>query len=223
MERQASAGTPSRFPANVFRAFVMLAAGALLAAAASVPFCYETQTLWYKTGIDKVLLRAGQLAGLLALVLLLGQILLVLRIRFGEILFGGARLLRWHRRNGVLLFLTACSHLVLVLAPEGFDNLPIGRKHWPEMTGGLLLLLLLITVCTSQFRAWLRLDYGRWLLLHKPSGSLALVLATVHVLFVSESFGQGLPRAALLTIVSGLAVLIVAVQVGRCRVRDAGR
>lgn len=214
MEPPASSKPPS-YSVAVARAFFCIVAAALLAAALAVPFYYETETLWYKTGIDKVLLRAGQLAGLLALVLLLGQLLLAQRTRVGDYLFGGPRLLRWHRRNGLVLFLVACSHLVLVLAPEGFDNLPIGGKYWPEMTGGLLLLLLLITVCTSRFRSWLRLDFASWRRLHGPSGYLAPVLATVHVLNVCESFGQGLPRTALLTVVSGLAVLIVVVQVGR--------
>lgn len=214
---------PPSYSAAVARALFFIVATALLAAVLAVPFYYETETLWYKTGIDKVLLRAGQLAGLLALVLLLGQLLLAQRTRVGDYLFGGPRLLRWHRRNGLVLFLVACSHLVLVLAPEGFDNLPIGRRYWPEMIGGLLLLLLLITVCTSQFLSWLRLGFANWRRLHRPSGYLAPVLATVHVLFVSESFGQGLPRAALLAVVSGLAALIVVVQVGRQWGRGKGR
>jgi predicted ferric reductase len=180
-----------------------------------VPFYYETQTLWYKTGADKVMLRSGQLAGLFALVLLMGQILLALRVQFFEYLFKGARLMRWHQLNGVLIFFSACSHMLLVLAPEGFDNLPIGKKYWPEMIGGLLLLFLLTMVVTSRFRSWLQLEYARWRMLHRPMGYLSLVLGFCHVLFVSESFTRGLPRTVLLTVGTGLALFIVLVQVRR--------
>jgi len=208
-------GKPSRFPAIWYKVLVVLGAAVLLGAALAVPFYYETQTLWYKVGADKVMLRTGQLAGLFALVLLIGQILLALRIQFFEHLFGGARLMRWHRINGVLIFFTACSHVLLVLAPEGFDNLPIGKKYWPEMIGGLLFLFLLTMVVTSRFRSWFKLEYARWRMLHKPMGYLSLVLVFSHVLFVSESFARGLPRTVLLTIGIGLALLIGVLQVRR--------
>jgi predicted ferric reductase len=206
---------PPRFPATLSKGLVILGTTALLGAALAVPFYYETQTLWYKVGTDKVMLRTGQMAGLFALVLLVGQILLALRIQFFERLFGGAHLMRWHRINGVLIFFAACSHVMLVLAPEGFDNLPIGKKYWPEMIGGLLFLFLLTMVLTSRFRSWFKLEYARWRILHKPMGYLSLVLVFFHVLFVSESFTRGLPRAVLLTVGIGLALFIGLVQVRR--------
>jgi predicted ferric reductase len=208
-------GKPYRFPPIFYKVAVLLGAALLLGGALAVPFYYETQTLWYKTGADKVMLRSGQLAGLFALVLLMGQILLALRVQFFEYLFKGARLMRWHQLNGVLIFFSACSHMLLVLAPEGFDNLPIGKKYWPEMIGGLLLLFLLTMVVTSRFRSWLQLEYARWRMLHRPMGYLSLVLGFCHVLFVSESFARGLPRTVLLTVGTGLALFIVLVQVRR--------
>jgi len=200
---------------TMLKVLILLGALALLAGALAVPFCYETQTLWYKIGVDKTMLLAGQLAGLLALVLLLGQILFVVRTKLLEDLFGSANLMRWHRITGVLIACAACSHVVLVLVPEGMDNLPIGKKYWPEMIGGLLFLLLLTTVVTSRFRTWFNLDYARWKMLHKPLGYISLVLVFIHVLFVSQSFAQGLPRAALLTVGTGLALFIGAVQAVR--------
>jgi predicted ferric reductase len=208
-------GKPSRFPTILSKVAVLLGAVLFLGAALAVPFFYETQTLWYKIGADKVMLRSGQLAGLLALVLLIGQIPLALRIQFFEHLFGGARLMRWHRINGVLIACAACSHVLLVLAPEGFDNLPIGKKYWPEMIGGLLLLFLLTMVVTSRFRSWFKLEYARWRMLHKPMGYFSLALVFSHVLFVSESFARGLPRAVLLTVGIGLALFIGGIQMIR--------
>lgn len=208
-------GKPFRFPTIFYKVMVLLGAALLFGGALAVPFYYETQTLWYKAGADKVMLRSAQLAGLFALVLLIGQILLALRVKLFEHLFGGARLMRWHQLNGVLIFCAACSHVLLVLAPEGFDNLPIGKKHWPEMIGGLLLLFLLTTVVTSRFRSWFQLEYARWRMVHKPIGYLSLVLGFCHVLFVSESFARGLPRMVLLTVGTGLALFIGLVQVRR--------
>jgi predicted ferric reductase len=200
------------FPLKVYRILIFFGFAVFLGGALTVPFFYETQTLWYKTGIDKVVLRAGQLAGLFALVLLVLQILLSLRGKFLEDLFGGANLMRRHRTNGVLIAGAAISHVLLVLAPEGIGNLPIGKKYWPEMTGGGLFLLILITVLSSHFRSALNLDYMVWKKVHKPLGYLHLILLLIHVLFVSESFRQGMPRGILLTIFSGLALLVAVVK-----------
>lgn len=208
-------GKPTRFPTILYKMMVFLGAALLLGSALAVPFYYETQTLWYKTGADKIMLRSAQLAGLFALFLLIGQILLALRAKFFEHLFGGVHLMRWHQLNGVLIFYTACCHVLLVLAPEGFDNLPIGKKYWPEMIGGLLFLFLFAMVVTSRFRSWLQLGYAQWRMLHRPMGYLSLVLVFCHALFVSESFARGLPRTVLLTVGTGLALFIGLVKARR--------
>lgn len=208
-------GKPSRFPPHLYKIAVLLGAALLLGGALAVPFYYETQTMWYKVGADRVMLRSGQLAGLFALVLLIGQIVLALRLKLFEQLFGGSRLLRWHQMNGVLIFGAACSHVFLVLAPEGFDNLPIGKKYWPELIGGVLFLFLLTMVLTSRFRSWFKLEYARWRKLHKPMGYISLALVFSHVFFVSESFARGLPRTVLVTVGIGLALFIGLVQVRR--------
>lgn len=197
------------FSTTLARAVAVLAAAILLGGALAVPFAYETQTLWYKTGINRIMLRTGQLHGMLALVLLVVQVLLAVRPRFLEKAFGGATLLRWHRTNGVLIALVAIGHVGLVLGPEGWANLPIGGKYWPEMTGGALLLLLLVTAVTSRFRANLHLDFATWRRWHRLAGYLAPLLVGIHVLFVSDSFAQGLPRVLLLAAGMGLTLIVV--------------
>ena len=187
----------------------MLAFALILGGAVAIPFFYETQTLWYKAGMAKTLLRTGQMAGLLALVLLLTQILLALRPRFGERLFGPAVLVRWHKRNGLLIAGAAVMHVLLVVVPEGINNWPIGVKHWPEMIGGSLLLLLLVTVLLSHYRVALGLSYPGWRRWHRPLGYLALSLAPVHVYFVSETFQHPLPFAALLLVLAALLPAII--------------
>ena len=185
--------------------FLLLVIGGAL----SISFVYESQTLWYKVGLDKTLLRAGQLAGLLAAVLLFVQVLLAARGKFLKKVFGVANLMRWHRANGITVSLLAISHVMLVLVPEGVTNLPIGIKFWPEMVGSLLLWIILSMLISSQFREKLRLDYKRWKALHKLLGYLVIILITVHVLFVCDSFEHAVPRTALLTTFIGVVVSVI--------------
>jgi len=207
--------SPNNAGQVVLRVYRALAIGLLLliiGGALSIPFIYESMTLWYKIGIDKTMLRAGQLAGLLAVVLIFVQILLAARAKFLQKLFGLANLLRWHRKNGIAIALLAISHVTLVLAPEGFSNLPIGKKYWPEMVGALLLSIVLFMAISSQFRQQLKLDYKWWKLTHRLLGYLVPLVITVHVLFVSDSFTRTVPKAAFLTT---LVLVIVAVVVSK--------
>jgi len=182
--------------------------------ALSIPFVYESQTLWYKIGIDKTMLRAGKIAGLLAVIMLLVQILLGLRGKFLQQLFGVAALMLWHRVNGVLILILALCHVVLILVPEGITNLPIGMKYWPEMVGGILFLIIFSMVISSRFREYLGFSYVSWRRIHKPLGYLVPVLVVVHVLFVSESFEHIVPR-------TGLIVAVIAVTISVSLVKFA--
>lgn len=192
---------------------LLLALLAIIAGGAlSIPFVYESQTLWYKVGHDKSLLRAGQLAGLCTALAIFIQILLGVRGKLLEELLGVAALMRWHRANGILLAFLALLHMVLVLVPEGITNLPIGVKYWPEMVGVLLLFLVLTMVVSSQFRQQFGLVYHRWRFVHRLLACLIPLLVAVHVLFVSDSFERGIPRAGLLVILAALAVWILRIK-----------
>lgn len=198
---------PAKF--KVYRGLVIGFLLLVIGGALSIPFVYESQTLWYQVGLEKTMLRGGQLAGLLAAVLLFIQILLAARIDFLKKLFGVADLMRWHRANGIIVSLLAVSHVILVLAPEGLANLPIGKKYWPEMIGSLLLWIILSMSISSYFRQKFGLDYMRWKVTHKTLGYLVIILITVHVLFVSESFEHAVPRVALLNTLLGVAVSVI--------------
>ena len=169
-----------------------------IAAVLTVPFVYESQTLWYKVGLKKSMLRTGQMAGLLALLFLFVQVLLGARVKLLEEVFGAAALMRYHRANGLLVCFLALAHASLVLIPEGITNLPLDRKFWPEMVGGFLLFLILILAVSSQFRQQLGFAYQRWRAVHRLLGYFVLCMVPVHVLFVSESFARGVPKATLL-------------------------
>jgi predicted ferric reductase len=184
----------------------------IVGGALSIPFVYESQTLWYKIGIDKTLLRAGKIAGLLAAILLFVQIVLGVRGKILEELFGVRNLVLWHRINGVFILFLALCHVSLVLVPEGIVNLPIGLKYWPEMVGALLLSIILSMVISSQFRQQLGFAYVKWRAIHKPLGYSALVLIFIHVLFVSESFEYIVPRVALIIAVTAVVIAVFRVK-----------
>lgn len=205
---------------QVYRTLVFGLLLFVLTAALSIPFVYETQTLWYKMGSDKTMLRTAQLVGLLAAVLLFVQILLAARGRFLQKLFGVAALLRLHRTNGILVSFLALGHAILVLAPEGLTNLPIGKKHWPEMVGMVLLTLVLSMAISAHFREKLALDYKRWRATHKLLGYVIMPLLAVHVLFVCESFEHAVPRFGLIALLFGVAG---AVGVSKKAMRQATR
>jgi predicted ferric reductase len=192
---------------------------AAVAGACALPFYYETQTLWYKTGWDKILLRAGHVIGMLALVSLLLQLVLGSRGRILEDSFGIAAVMRWHRQNGVFLPLLALLHVTLVLLPEGLANLPIGAEFWPEKVGMVLVLAIFWQALTSSLRQRLGLDYRRWRVGHRLIGYLALLLVTVHILFVADSFAQGLPRTALLVAVGLVVARIILIRRAAARTR----
>ncbi|MGI9538394.1 MAG: ferric reductase-like transmembrane domain-containing protein [Desulfocapsaceae bacterium] len=181
---------------------VVLSAGFLLflSGVLAIPSYYETTTLWYKTGVDKIMLIGGQYLGLLGFILLYLQIIISARNHFLDQVFGSAQLLRLHQLNGLLLFLLAAGHILLVLIPEGLANLPMGKKFWPEMVGAALFACIILLAGSSHFRQRIHLPYNIWRSFHRPAGYLALLLATVHVLFVSESFEQTIPRIFVLSL-----------------------
>lgn len=178
-----------------------------LGLAMAIPFLYPTQTLWYKIGSDKVLLQAGHVAGLLALVLLFSQLFLGLRPQPLLATMGIGRVMRLHRANGVLLLGLALAHVGLVILPEGLANLPVGWKYWPELIGAILLGCLAITVLTAKFRDALHLPYRFWRGLHKMGAYLMFLLALAHVLFVSDAFHSGVLQKGLL--VCGLVIAVI--------------
>ena len=205
------------YPSTEFRSAIyrVVLSGAfliLLAAVMSIPTYYQTTTLWYKTGADKVMLFAAQYIGLTALVLLYLQAILSARGAFLDQVFGSALLLRLHRLNGVLLLVLAASHILLVLVPEGLANLPLGKKFWPELVGAALFVFIVLLVVFSYFREDIRLPYKIWRFFHRPAGYLALALITVHVMFVSESFEHIVPRILLLGLFALTVLWIVGVK-----------
>lgn len=181
----------------------------LLGFAATIPYIWQSISLWYKTGIDRTLLQLGKVCGLFATVLLFVQIILALRLPLLDRIFGLDRLYIYHRLNGLLIVGLAFLHASLVVLPEGLDNLPIGWKFWPEMLGAALLVMLVFFVAAANFRRRI-MAYHLWRMSHRPIGYLLIVMLAVHIFNVSDSFETGVPHFALWILI-GVVLLIIAV------------
>lgn len=162
------------------------------------PFYHQTQTLWYKIGTDRTLLIAGQLAGLYSACLVCFQLILIVRLPFLTRIFGAATLNNLHRLNGKIIPVAILAHVLLILVPEGLENLPVGMKFWPEMLGFLVFLLLSFLAISNWLRLKLTIPYPKWKTMHRLFGLSAFLGVGVHIAFVSDAFKQTAPVVYLL-------------------------
>lgn len=176
------------------------------------PFYFETTTVWYKFGTDKIILQIGQACGLLTFVLLCIQIVLATRTNALDQLLGAGKRIRLHRLNGIIIAILVSIHILLILIPEGLTNLPFGKKYWPEMVGGFSFSVIIFTLFVSQFRQQLRLKYNNWKSLHKPLGYLIVAGSAIHIYFVSDAFEQAIPKLVFFTFLVGLALWVTYVK-----------
>ncbi len=182
---------------------------AVLSGAASLPFFYESTTLWYKLGFDRSLLLSGQVIGVITVVLLGYQLLLAARLSVFDRIIGIQRIYKFHRLIGLLIMLLALAHALLILIPEGLNNLPIGWKYWPEAIGFISLILLCLNVAAGFYRAYMRIRIQTWRFFHGLIGYTIFLALNIHVLFVSTSFAQGIPRYALVMFSATILVAII--------------
>jgi len=190
---------------------VLVSLALLLIGALSIAFLFESPSIKYKIGFDKTLLRTGKLLGLAATTLLLVQLLLGARLKALDRIFTLPRVWAWHRTNGYLIAILALLHPVFIMWPEDFTLPPLELEYWPQAVGLLLLILICCQVAASRWRQKLGIVFQRWRQIHGYVGGLVILLLVLHILFVSETFEEGLPRVALLTVTGiGLLVMIAA-------------
>ncbi len=180
----------------------------ILGFAAAIPFFWESKSLWYKSGSDKLLLQLGKAFGLFAAVLFFSQIVLAQRLVILDRIFGLDRLYSFHRINSFLILGLAMLHAALVVFPEGLDNLPIGWTFWPEILGALLVIMLAFFIAIASFRHKL-LSYEVWRKTHRPAGYLLLVILAIHIFYVSDSFEAGAPLIALWGLIAAAVLTII--------------
>ena len=191
----------------MFRGAVLVLAVAILGAAAWAPILFESQSLYYKFGLEKVLLQTGKSIGWVALVLMVGQGVLASRSVFLERRIPLKLLMSLHRRWGALIGCLVLAHPLLILWADGFSLFPLEWRYWPEFLGIFIVFFATAIVVTSMFRARLNIGYRHWQRVHRICTPVAVLLVFVHAWFVSETYHHFVPRMGLFLLAgAGLAV-----------------
>jgi predicted ferric reductase len=165
-----------------------------MAGAISIPFYFESTSILYKFGLDKLLLRSGQVVGMAAGFLLLLQIILSARLKFLNRVFGLNYLFKFHRITGIIIACLIFIHPILIFIPEDRITIPFQLRYWPEFVGLFLVLMVITTVVLSHWRSWFKLPFHRWWPIHRIAAILIIAAFWIHVLFVSNIFEQKLPK-----------------------------
>lgn len=210
-----SKGSLSTHARIILGTVLWLLALLLLAGGWAIPFEYESFSILYKFGREKIMLRTGKVIGITILVLIFYQVILASRFQMLQQIFSVKWLLRLHRLNGLTIGCLVILHPLLIKASENFTPYTFAKKYYPEFMGiGLLTALVLLSVI-ALFRNFFKFSYPAWLWLHRLSATLVLVLLPTHILFVSETFKSGVPRDAALVIMALSLVMITRVWIVR--------
>lgn len=172
----------------------------ILILACTIPFYFESPSIFYKFGTGKLMLRSGKIFGILAGMLMAFQAISAARFVFLNKIFAQAQALKFHKFNGIGLTIFAICHPVFILWAEGFSFFPFEKRYWPEFIGMGLLLFLIITVLLAFFRLRIKIGWKKWLVSHRISALLIFFGVFVHAGNVSKSFESGLPYMLLLSV-----------------------
>lgn len=176
-----------------FAMVILTLMSAGLLAGVLLPFFFESQSLYYKFGMEKAMLQWGKAAGFMAVILMVVQVVLVSRFSFLGTSFSLARLFSLHKYTGVLICLLAMVHPFLILGADGFVFFPLELRYWSEFTGVFLAVSILIVAGLSLWRRALKLPVRSWLRLHRLATPAIVALTLVHARTVSETFDHVLP------------------------------
>ena len=166
----------------------------VIAGAASIPFFFESSSILYKFGVDRILLLAGQVMGLVAGCLILIQVILAARLKFLDRIFGLDRLFAYHRLSGIILAALVIIHPLAIFIADDRISIPLQWRYWPEFVGLFLMLLVVVMAVTSQWRQGLRLAFNRWWPIHRWAAIVAVFAFGLHVLSINDTFKQRLPQ-----------------------------
>ena len=141
----------------------VLLASLFIAGAWTIPFFFESPSIFYKFGIEKTFLRTGKVLGVSAAVLVFFQVLLVSRLKFLDRIFSLNRMVTFHRINGIAIFFLALLHPILIIAAENFTIFPFEKRYWPEFLSIGVLIFILVIVTTANWRLVFNIAYDKWL------------------------------------------------------------
>ena len=199
--------------ARVFLGIIVAALGvALLAGSASIALRGHPKLVAGYGATTAWLVTTGKMCGLVAATLILLQFALGAKLKTLDRVFGLPRLLFIHRSLGISAAVLASLHPLFMFAPESIEIGPFRLAIWPEVLGAVLLVGLWTGVCTGLWREFLRLRYEMWYLMHRLGMFSAVMLLTLHVLYVSDDLDRGWPMYALMVALGLYVALFVWVK-----------
>ncbi len=210
-----TSGSLSATIRTVLGTIIFLLALLVLVGGWTIPFTFESSSILYRFGLEKIYLRSGKVVGISAAILVFFQLLLASRFTVLEQVFSIKRLVALHRINGIAITVLVLSHPLLIKASENFTPYTFEKKYYPEFLGMALLAVLLVLAATAMFRYFFNLSYAGWLQLHRLSATLVLFLLPAHILYVSETFKSGIPRNGALVIFCLNLLMMIRIQLRR--------
>lgn len=174
----------------------------------TIPFVFESPSILYKFGMDKMLLRTGQILGITVAVLVFFQVLLASRVKFLDRIFSLNRIYGFHRMNGLIIAILALWHPILIIASNNFTFFAFEKRYWPQFVGVGVLTVILVVVITAGWRLFFGFSYHYWLRFHRLGTISILAFMPVHILFVSGTFKSGFPHT-LVFVVFGIIFLLI--------------
>jgi predicted ferric reductase len=152
------------------------------------------------------LVAAGKCAALLAATLVMFQFVLSARLKTLDRLFGIHRLLRLHSITGPTAAALALSHPFLIYGSKVYGGRETLAELWPQLLGGVILLILATSVTTTLGRRFLELPYEKWKRIHQLA-FVAVALLAVHALVLGSNLRSGWPRILFLGLLGTYLIL----------------
>lgn len=194
---------------NTQKWFLVLLYVLIIAAACTIPFAYESPSIFYKTGWDRFMLRTGKMAGIIAALLIMIQPVYVIRMKWFEKRFPLKKLFRYHKTGGLIILAAALIHPLLILGADHFVFFPLQAKYWPEFAGVVLFVLLSVFILMSHFQKKIGISYKIWKRLHRAGAPLIIVAVPVHAVNVSRSFESGPPFLGLMILAAAAGAMLI--------------
>ena len=202
-------------PKPIYKLIILSAFSAVLILACTIPFYFESPSIFYKTGADKIMLRAGKVIGIAALVLMGFQLIFISRFSWLEKLFSMKTLYQAHRLNGRIILGAVIAHPILILGADHFVFFPVEQKYWPEFAGVFLFFLILFFIGVSILYKRIGMAYKTWQMIHKTVAPLIFILLFIHIAFVSRTFESGIPLYFLIAAGAACLAMIIGKQLKR--------
>ncbi len=146
-------------------------------------------TVFHLKTEDVFFYNLGRCFAQLAFTIIVLQVVLASRLKWVERPFGLNLTFPFHRRMGIFAAILLLLHPPLMALGGGGWHLIYGIKlEWYFWVAKAAMVLLLINVGISLWRAELGIKFEKWRLWHDILGPLVLILAFTHSWYASEDF-----------------------------------